>query len=176
MLHYMEKGDCIIRTTNREFWNTWTLLPKKEGEEKYKEHCKKYLLALLKPGDSNVYCVLRHVSRSGMLRHIDFYVATNDYPLNVSHYVGELVGYKAAKNGALKVTGCGMDMGFSVVYNLGGVLFPDGFGVRSVDGYRPITRADAAACVTAGMIFHGRNGDQSGWDNSGGYALKAIWI
>lgn len=55
---------------------------------------------------------------------------------------------------AVKIGGCGMDMGFHIAYELGRVLFPEGFKVDGV----------------------GRNGDTSGWDNDGGYALYQRWM
>ena len=45
-------------------------------------------------------------------------------------------------------------MGFEIVYNLGRKLFHDGFKVEG----------------------RGRNGDMSGHDNDGGYALKHRWL
>ena len=41
------------------------------------DEAREHLLRFLKPG-SEVYCVLRHVSRSGMRRHIDFYSFSTD--------------------------------------------------------------------------------------------------
>ena len=55
------------------------------------------------------------------------------------------------KTGGVKVAGCGMDMGFALVYNLGHTLWPK--GTRKPHGTR--------------------NGEP---DNCGGYALKHRWI
>jgi len=80
----------------------------------------------------------------------------------------------------LKVNGCGMDMCFSTVYNLGRALFPEGFGERGKMpmGHivRPGTPVLAAKAVAKGAKFYGRNADPSGWDKDGGYALKAVTI
>jgi hypothetical protein len=85
----------------------------------------------------------------------------------------------------LKVGGCGMDMCFATVYNLGRALFPEGFGetlttTGAASGKerrtRPISKAESARLVKAGWNAYGRNGDTSGWDNDGGYALKAVTI
>jgi hypothetical protein len=78
------------------------------------------LLAHLKPGDT-VRCVLRHVSRSGMRRHIDFYAIKDNEPATWYHVAGHIarvLGYSQAKDGSIKVDGCGMDMGFQVVHSL----------------------------------------------------------
>jgi len=146
------------------------------------------LRALLKPGDT-VYCVLRSVSRSGMSRNISFFIQDHTC---IDVYIHDALSYSFAKSGSgLCVGGCGMDMGFAVVYDLGMKLFPDGFGVPcSFCGLRPTSKADAsylrnpanaAAEAMHGNDDHvceyfGRNGDPSGWDNDGGYALKQRWL
>ncbi len=73
----------------------------------------------LKPGDT-VNCILRSVSRSGMSRVISFYKGDSrmlDYSIHA------ILGYSMAKRDGLSVGGCGMDMGFSVVYNLSATLY-----------------------------------------------------
>jgi hypothetical protein len=113
-----------------------------------------WLRAHLTPG-TRVYCVLRHVSASGMSRRIDFYIILDGEMCFISGYVADVLGLRRhpSKDG-LTVTGCGMDMGFHVVYELGRALYPKGFKVEG----------------------RGRNGDTSGWDNDGGYALKSEWV
>ena len=110
------------------------------------------LLTILKPGDT-VFTVLRHVSKSGMLRRIDAYVFRNGEPVYLSGMIEALGVAKRAtgyKDG-LVMRGCGMDMGFALVYNLGRALWPDGT-------QKP----------------HGtRNGKP---DTDGGYALKHRWL
>ena len=121
--------------------------------EKKQEQAINYLRGLLKPGDT-VRPVLRHVSKSGMFRLIDLYVVTHDGGLQmISANAADAIGEKLdKKRQGIRVSGCGMDMGFSLVYNLGRVLFPDGFKVKGT----------------------GRNGDKSGWDKDGGHALNCL--
>jgi hypothetical protein len=78
-----------------------------------------------------------------------------------------------------------MDMGFAVVYDVSRRLFPDGFGVKCYSDectFRPSSKEEAATCndgLEKGITphkFYGRNGDPSGWDNDGGYALNHRWI
>jgi hypothetical protein len=57
------------------------------------------------------------------------------------------------KREGLRVSGCGMDMGFDIVYNLGRFLFPKGDG-------KTVT---------------GRNGDTKP-ETDGGYLLKQEWL
>src|ERR1035437_6186461 len=84
------------------------------------------LREMLKPGDE-LTTILRHVSRSGMMRHIDVYRfgadGSRDY---LSGLVARACDWRTAADGSLKVCGCGMDMGFEVVYKLGATLWPVG--------------------------------------------------
>ena len=82
---------------------------------------------MLPPG-STAYTILDHVSQSGMSRRIRVIAMLDGEPLDISGRVAVIVGYKRDnRTGALKVGGCGMDMGFSVVYDLSYQLYPDGF-------------------------------------------------
>lgn len=117
------------------------------------------LRAILKPGDT-VTTECAHVSKSGMMRMLRLFVKDETEGLrNITTTVADALGENATDRPGfgyrvLKVTGCGMDMGFATVYSLSRVLFPDGFAVEG----------------------RGRNGDTSGHDNDGGYALKQRWL
>lgn len=74
----------------------------------------------------------------------------------IGWHVAQVTGRKMTDNHAIKCHGCGMDMGFDLVYTLGRCLYPKGFKLPK--GKR------------------GRNGDKSGFDNDGGYALNQIWL
>lgn len=110
----------------------------------------------IKPGDT-IQCILRSVSRSGMNRKIS--VIYNGE--NISWHVSKLFGYKPAEkfgHWAVNVSGCGMDMGFHIVYMIGRYLFPDGFIPKEAGRY-------------------GRNGTpDTELDTDGGYALKHQWL
>ncbi len=130
----------------------------------------------LKPGDT-VYTILRNVSRSGMQSEIGVAIMRDGRMLHPNYSVANAVGYRRGKRDGVIVGGCGMDMGFELVYNLARTLFPDGFGVPSEGGIRPTSKEHAAQLVADGKTkFSGRNRDDSGWDNDGGYALKQEWI
>lgn len=101
-----------------------------KAQQAEREEAKARLREWLSPGDT-VYGIVRHVSRSGMLRVIDLKVASKDGD-------GRMwaIGYNAAvamgdkwdrEREGIRVTGCGMDMIFALVYNLGHALWPDGF-------------------------------------------------
>ena len=88
-----------------------------------KEWLKKYL----QKGE-NVYTICRHVSRSGMMHHISFYIMRDNAPYCIDGNVAEVMGLKFNKHhDALKVSGCGMDMGYHIVHNLSMALFDDGY-------------------------------------------------
>jgi len=78
----------------------------------------------LKPGDT-VHCILRHVSRSGMFRVIDLQkINTSDEILGIGWYVAKALDLKFDRDRhGIRVSGCGMDMGLHLVYNLSRILF-----------------------------------------------------
>ena len=121
------------------------------------------LRKMLRPG-MTVYTVLRHVSRTGMSRGIDCYIIRKGEPVWITGYVGKAIGLPQSRKdweqqNGLRVSGCGMDMGFDVVYNLSRALFPKGF-------------IPAKAGKT-----RGRNGtDAKALDTDGGYALNHKWM
>lgn len=97
-------------------------------------------LRLWLPVGSTVYCVIRHVSRSGMRRHISLlgfeYDATRDPVIMDRHYSYNAAkamgwGYTEKGSAALIVCGCGMDMAFHSVYTLAQVLHGDGYALKS---------------------------------------------
>ena len=108
------------------------------------------LLKLLAPG-ATVYTILRHCSASGMQRRISLAIAHEGQIRAIDALAADLMGDKVHKDGGLIANGCGMDMGFHLVYALGSMLWPDGTPEP-----------------------HGtRNGAP---DTSGGYALRHEWL
>jgi hypothetical protein len=96
-----------------------------------REEARRDLRALL-PAGSTVYTVLRHVSRSGMSRNLDCYALTTDgdgkaWIRRITWQVCKATGHRYnTKAEALTITGCGMDMGYSVVNDLAiGLYCPD---------------------------------------------------
>lgn len=80
------------------------------------------------PKNTRIYSIVRHVSKSGMSRLIDFYVMVDNRPMWVTPAIRDILGYKQdEKTSALKVGGTGMDMCFHVVYSLGYKLHNDGY-------------------------------------------------
>lgn len=104
------------------------------------------LKELVKPGDQLV-TVIRNTSASGMSRSMDVYMFYQDKAkdhhgntrrpsarvqwLWLTYNVAKACGFEwDHKRDSLRVGGCGMDMGFHVVYTLGRVLFPKGGHVK----------------------------------------------
>jgi hypothetical protein len=91
-----------------------------------REYAKERLLThYLKPG-TKVYTILRHVSSSGMSRNISLVIANGDEVIDITYYAAHALEDKLIESKghrAIRVNGCGMDMGFHLVYNLSSVLF-----------------------------------------------------
>ena len=83
------------------------------------------LKELLKPGDT-VYTILNHVSRSGMSRSISAYIMQDNKPRKIDYQVSKAIKYPVDRsNGGVKITGCGMDMGFALIDSLSWALYPE---------------------------------------------------
>lgn len=116
-----------------------------------KEAAIRELKKKLKPGD-DVYTIVRHVARSGMSRSIDLYIARKREIISITWLVSKALEENIDRNhGGIRIAGCGMDMGFALVYDMGRVMWPK--GTRKPHGTR--------------------NGVP---DTDGGYALKQRWL
>jgi hypothetical protein len=134
----------------------WTKAERSEALETLRQ--------LLKSGDT-VFCVCEHVARSGMSRRIKFYSADpeNTGRMNwLSGLIAKALDMRRVDY-AIHVSGCGMDMGFSVVYDLSRALWPDGF-----------------ECVGDRCCSNDHsNGDRDYAPHKhqdGGYALRSSWL
>ena len=81
----------------------------------------------VKPGDT-LWTQIKHVSRSGMSRVIQVVKLENNEPSWLGYNIALALGwsYDRQREG-VRVGGCGMDMGFHLVYELSHVLWPDGW-------------------------------------------------
>lgn len=82
----------------------------------------------IKPGDT-IYTTLESVSRSGMSRVIRLIKIEDNEPRYLAynaHLAGIGSGFDRKRDG-IKVGGCGMDMGFALVYALSHLLFGAGY-------------------------------------------------
>jgi len=144
-------------------------MSKSKSEAERKEAIER-LLRTVAPGDT-VYTIIRHVSRSGMQREISLVALDRQaitWPVTmtnhesvaklarealttIDYWAARALSYRIGEHGGIVVGGCGMDMGFHLVYNLGRTLWPNGTD-------KPNGR---------------RNGQP---DSDGGYALKHGWL
>jgi len=129
----------------------------KELYEKLNGEYERETIQWIRKTRPKIYTILRHVSNSGMLRVIDVYAIRNNQRIWLTPLVGKLTGYpRDKKRDGLRVGGCGMDMGFSIVYSFSRYVFPTGFYYKKNEWHR--------------------NNDPSKKDSDGGYALKQEWI
>lgn len=134
------------------------------------------LRKMLKPGDK-VYTVLRHRAASGMTRWLDVFIMEGNEPRRITWTVGKALGYTYdRKYEALRVTGCGMDLGYDVVYGIGWALWPTGAPCTGSDG----TRQKGSRCVVRCRSNDHSNGDREykrgKIHKDGGYALNHAWL
>lgn len=163
-------------------------MTKKAQAAQEREEAIARLRKVLKPGDT-VHTILRHRARSGMFRVISLVITDKDHNGKpdircIDGDVCTVLGYSYnTTHDGIPTGGSGMDMGYHLVYNLSRRLFPDGFGEMAMvekdgemlpTGRRPKNKA--AVAKMEGVTFRGRNGDTSGWDNDGGYALNHRWL
>tara|TARA_R100001015_G_C4446715_1_gene38336 strand:- start:30 stop:338 length:309 start_codon:yes stop_codon:yes gene_type:complete len=96
-----------------------------------KKDIKKQLKKLF-PKGSTAFTLVTKVAPSGMSRHI--MVAGSGkkgHVQNLSWYIAELLDYKYKPDTrSVFVSGCGMDMGFALVYRLSTKLYKDGYAIK----------------------------------------------
>ena len=106
---------------------TTATLSKKAQAEQEKESARGSLLNILaKQWKPTLYTSLKHVSSSGMSRDMKVLAVVDGEIVDVTYYVGKLgIGTIKERNGqrVIRVGGCGMDMGFHVVYSVSAVLY-----------------------------------------------------
>jgi len=122
------------------------------------------LREFVSPGD-HLYTILRHVSRSGMLRIVQVVTFYDGRPVWLGWNVARAIGatYDRDREG-VKVGGCGMDVGFEVVYNLGRALWPDGGPCTGPDCHSN-DHSNGDRDYTPGRIHR-----------DGGYTLRQSWL
>jgi hypothetical protein len=123
--YYMQTSDGYVYSTSYpELHSDSTRLTVAKGKAALQEQSCRTLREMLRPGDT-VYTFLRHKARSGMQREISCYL---DGMQCIDAYVADITGYPIGKHDGIVLGGCGMDMGFALVYELSHKLFPNGFG------------------------------------------------
>lgn len=102
-------------------------LTKKAHKQQEEESARAYLLSIMnKQEKPTLYTSLKHVSSSGMSRDMKVLAVVEGDIIDVTYYVGKLdIGTLKERNGqrVIRVGGCGMDMGFHVVYTISAMLY-----------------------------------------------------
>jgi hypothetical protein len=104
-----------------------------KAEKAEQQFAIKQLQGMLKKGD-RLYTINRHVSQSGMTRHISVFRVNESGEIETIDWLIHRAGIFKRTNSnnreGLKVSGCGMDMGFHVVYSLSSVVLNDGYALK----------------------------------------------
>lgn len=83
------------------------------------------LLEHVERGDK-LFVTVKHVARSGMSRDISVFKVTDNRPQHLSLWAASALGLPYTDDrDAVRVSGCGMDMGFHLVSALAEHLFGD---------------------------------------------------
>ena len=91
---------------------------------------KETLKSQIKKGDT-VHTIVRKVSPSGMYRHISVHAIKDNEVNYLSFHVANVLKWTYKdKTNSVGVGGCGMDMGFHLVYTLASVLYNDGYALK----------------------------------------------
>lgn len=90
---------------------------------------RKFLRRFLRKG-TKVYTVLRHRTPEGTCRFIDLYVVKQNEPIRITWSAAQMLSWAYSRKWeALRVTGCGTDVGFEAVHALGGALLGDNYAL-----------------------------------------------
>lgn len=103
-----------------------TTISKKAQKELDRAYAVEHLLTHYVKEGTRVYTIMRHVSASGMSRDISLVIAQGEEIIDITYYAAQAMGdnpIESKGHRAIRVSGCGMDMGFHLVYNLSSVLF-----------------------------------------------------
>jgi hypothetical protein len=124
------------------------------------------------PPGSTVQTILRHVSRSGMVRDISAIATVDGEPFDITYWVSRALIARIADGGGIRRGGCGMDMGFDLVYSLSRTLYRDGFYCigESTDRDRTCPSNDHFNDRGVRNYSHFRH------HSDGGYALRQRWL
>ena len=116
---YAELENKSISDFSDKDWNIWHIHSDLREDKELKRL----------PKNTTIYTVLRSVSKSGMQRVIDMFYIQDNRPVRITYATNKVFSLGAwdSDKSGFKVRGCGMDMGFHLVYSLSSHLFGDGY-------------------------------------------------
>lgn len=92
------------------------------------------LMAILEQSNYTIHCEVTHVAQSGMSRDIVVLAAVGAGEIrDISNLVIELgIGHRTLRKygHGVRMGGCGMDMTHAIAYDLGRILYDDGYKVK----------------------------------------------
>jgi len=119
-IYEIETGNILA-----EDWLTkYTKLSQSEGKAAYRQQSVMSLQRLIERASAvinsedsapTVFSVVRSVAKSGMTRHIDFFLIVDGDLRCITGDISAVLGIRIAKTGGLFVQGCGMDMAYHVI-------------------------------------------------------------
>lgn len=141
------------------------------------------LRAILTPG-TEVKTFVRHTSRSGMSRSISAFANTKNEMVDLDWMIARAgLGFTLDNSrGGVKMGGCGMDMGFALVYNLSRSLYRDGYKCSGHDGTgreprcRSNDHTNYRSVLEDGTANPQKNFSRGRKHKDGGYALSHSWL
>ena len=99
-----------------------------EKNDEERKEIEKELKDILAKGNKTVYQIVTKVSNSGMYRHITNFVATGKGKIiSIDWEICRIMQTFKYEEDGVGVSGCGMDMGFHIVYELSYKLYGDGY-------------------------------------------------
>jgi hypothetical protein len=102
----------------------------KETRKMNREQAIEKLREAIEPNDI-LYTQLEHVTKSGMTRFIKVRHIKDNYPYDYTGLVAKALDWTYSdKYHAIKVGGCGMDMGFDLINTLSYTLYDDGYAIK----------------------------------------------
>jgi uncharacterized protein YjaZ len=111
-----------LKDYNKMTYNEKEALPAKTRQVFDRDNACEYLLKVTKK-NTTIYTLLRNVSSSGMSRRISCFIVNDGQVEDITFYVARVLESKRNKrDGGITVSGCGMDMGFDLVYRLSSEL------------------------------------------------------
>lgn len=122
----------VYKVENPEDFSGAVRISDKDGKALVMEQSRESLKKVC-PEGSTVYCVLRTVAKSGMSRTISLFVIRDGELSDITGYAAHALGWPLVNaNGsrAMRVDGCGMDMGFHAVSSLSWALYNDEYALR----------------------------------------------
>jgi hypothetical protein len=129
----------------------------------------------IRPGET-IYTMVTHVAPSGVSRWIRVFVMRDNAPRDISWPVSRVLGYpvNTRNHEGLDVGGCGMDMGYHVVYSLSRAIFRKGF--RCIQPRDESKRTRYNACPSNDHVNARVWSRMPGKHSDPGYALNHKWL